>query len=160
MACPPPQGLVHALNVVTGSGRFYNYENEDALSESKLYEGHMLVANNTRADTVRFYMANFEHSHATMRIRGSYNVHVYGFKCEAPSALYVYDSDNVNVFGNGGDGAGGAEMNRCTSRWTLIAFDSATSSALAATRVGRRQRKFATGASLLHPARATALSCS
>ena len=48
-------------------------------------------------------MANFEHSHATMRIRGSYNVHVYGFKCEAPSAVYVFDSDNVNVFGNGGN---------------------------------------------------------
>ena len=109
--------------VVTGSGQFWNWENEDFLYEALRYR-HMLVANNTERDSVQFYQTNFEHAEgaANMQVDRAHNVHMYSFKSENNGytgtphrgyALMISNSHNVNVYGHGGNAmastdAGGA----------------------------------------------------
>ena len=86
--CKPAATLAHALNVITGihritgSGRMWNFENEDFLYEGPAYR-HMLVVNSA-SDMLRFYQLNLEHagSEANCELRGAHNVHIYSFKSE------------------------------------------------------------------------------
>lgn len=123
MPCRPSALLRHPLNVVTGSGQFWNWENEDFLYEGPSYR-HMLVANNTELDLVQFYQTNYEHADgaANMQVDHAHNVHLYSFKSENNGytgnpnrgyALWISHSSNVNVYGHGGNAlastdAGGA----------------------------------------------------
>lgn len=113
MPCRPRAVLRHPLNVVTGSGQFWNWENEDFLYEGFTYR-HMLVANNTERDRVQFYQTNFEHADgaANMQVDRAHNVHMYSFKSENNGytgnprrgyTLWISHSSNVNVYGHGGN---------------------------------------------------------
>jgi len=114
MPCSPSATLSHPLNVVTGSGQFYNWENEDFLYEGRPYR-HMLVVNSTAEDQASFYQTNYEHAdgEADMEVRNAHNVHLYSFKSENDGyggnsfkalTLRIANSSNVNVYGYGGNG--------------------------------------------------------
>jgi hypothetical protein len=113
MPCGAAVVMEHPLLVVSGSGQFYNCENEDFLYEAPSYR-HMLVAGNRPSDRVEFYQANFEHasSETNMQVLNAHNVHLYSFKTENDGygghtqralALMVTDSRNVHVYGHGGN---------------------------------------------------------
>eukprot|EP00931_Biecheleriopsis_adriatica_P004519 TRINITY_DN106178_c0_g1_i1.p1 TRINITY_DN106178_c0_g1~~TRINITY_DN106178_c0_g1_i1.p1 ORF type:complete len:779 (-),score=109.52 TRINITY_DN106178_c0_g1_i1:75-2411(-) len=113
MPCGAAATMEHPLLVVTGSGQFYNCENEDFLYEAPSYR-HMLVTGNRPDDRVEFYQANFEHasSDANMQVLNAYNVHLYSFKTEndiygghtqRALGLMVTHSSNIRVYGHGGN---------------------------------------------------------
>jgi hypothetical protein len=113
MPCTTAVTMEHPLLVVSGSGQFFNCENEDFLYEAPSYR-HMLVANNTPSDRVEFYQANFEHasSEANMQVLNAHNVHLYSFKTENDGygghsqralGLMITHSTNVHVYGHGGN---------------------------------------------------------
>ena len=112
----PPPCKMHArldvpLALITGSGAFYNFYNEDAMGSmvAGSYQGpnyrHVLV-NDT--NSVRFYHLNPEHSvaNANAEFRKSINVSVFGTKSEGHSAtIWVRDCENVFHSGHGGNAA-------------------------------------------------------
>ena len=113
MPCAAAATMHHPLLVVSGSGKFYNAENEDFLYEAPSYR-HMLVARNAPSDRVHFYQGNFEHasSATNMEVLNAHNVHLYSFKTENDMygghtefglGLMITNSRGVRVYGHGGN---------------------------------------------------------
>jgi hypothetical protein len=88
-----------------GGGKWYNFFQESRFGQGKQYR-HILVKG-TRTP-LAFYQCNPEHagSEADMEIRNAANVSIYGLKSEEISpALWIKNSNYVNVFGYGGNAA-------------------------------------------------------
>ncbi|MGD2175900.1 MAG: glycosyl hydrolase family 28-related protein, partial [Candidatus Brocadiaceae bacterium] len=97
--------LSHPQAVVRGSGggRWYNFHADHRGSPHPAYR-HLLVEGTT--EPLRFYQCNPEHSRgeANMELRNARNVCIYGLKGENPTPILVArDTDNVSVFGYGGN---------------------------------------------------------
>lgn len=97
------------LVLVTGSGSFYNFYNEDAMQSMVAGDyqlpsyRHILVSNTTG---VRFYHFNPEHSvsDANSEFRNSRNISVFGTKSEGHSStLWVRDCADIFHTGHGGN---------------------------------------------------------
>ena len=88
-----------------GGGRWYNFYAEFSSDMGPDYR-HLLV--DGTSEPLDFYQCNPEHarSDANMEIRNARNVSIYGLKGEGNfRILWVRDSDNVRVFGYGGNAA-------------------------------------------------------
>jgi len=88
-----------------GGGRWYTFFQESWQRQGPNYR-HLLVDGTTQP--LAFYQCNPEHarSDANMEIRGAQNVSLYGVKGEYNQPiLWIRDSDNVRVFGYGGNAA-------------------------------------------------------
>jgi len=101
----PAPVLSHPQAVITGNGggRWYNFHADHRGSPDPAYR-HLLVEGTT--EPLRFYQCNPEHSpgDANMELRNARNVYIYGLKGESPTPILVArDSDNVSVFGYGGN---------------------------------------------------------
>eukprot|EP00039_Didymoeca_costata_P027201 m.17740 g.17740 ORF g.17740 m.17740 type:complete len:808 (-) comp6096_c0_seq2:45-2468(-) len=98
---------VAKTQIVDGSGRFYNFVNdEDILFTDHTHYRHLLVANKS-ADSPRlvFYTLNLEHaqSEANMQIDHSTGVDIFGLKIEGSlPIIWISDSEDVTLFGLGG----------------------------------------------------------
>lgn len=111
-----PVNMSHPLSVISGSGRFHNFENEDFLYEAPSYRH--LVLNGSK--NLWMYQLNLEHasSEANFEIVNSENIRVYGFKTEPswqsinhgypqahnPSVgFWVRDSKQIEFYSFGGN---------------------------------------------------------
>jgi hypothetical protein len=87
----------------SGGGKWYEFHQDEADYMAAAYR-HLLVRNTRQR--LNFYQFNAEHakSEANAEVRNSANVYFYGFKSESNyPALWVRDSDQVSVFGYGGN---------------------------------------------------------
>jgi len=102
---PPDTNLPLVRIEGSGGGKFYNFYQESHWKHGPGYR-HLLVAN-TR-EPLNFYQLNPEHaqSDANVEFRNATDINVYGLKCEGNYAvLWIRDSNRINVFGFGGNGA-------------------------------------------------------
>lgn len=112
---PPPCKMHVTLDaplvLLTGSGAWYNFYNEDAMGTmvAGSYQGpnyrHILVNDTSE---VNFYHFNPEHSvaNANAEFRKSVNISVFGTKSEGHSAtIWVRDCENVFHSGHAGNAA-------------------------------------------------------
>lgn len=97
-----PRTTPFVLITGKGGGRWYNFNKGGGPAE-KDYR-HVLVKGTTERLDFYHICPEGARSDANMAIRDSRNVSIYGFKCEANAyALWVRNSDNIRVFGYGGN---------------------------------------------------------
>ena len=95
-----------------GGGRWYNFHNIDARSQLPGYR-HLLITD--VKGPFRMYQCNPEHSSGdyNLEIQRSENVTIYGMKAENSGFhrkyLSIKDSNNISVFGYGGNAQGGED---------------------------------------------------
>ena len=88
-----------------GGGRWYNFYNESQRHITPEYR-HLLVKGTT--EPLRFYQCNAENSHSKVNIEldRAQCVTMYGVKGEGNMPiLWAHDSDNIRIFGYGGNAA-------------------------------------------------------
>jgi hypothetical protein len=88
-----------------GGGRWYNFHQESSRGHNINYR-HLLI--NGTDEPLSMYQCNPEHarSDANLEIRGARNVTIYGIKGEYNQPIvWIRDSDNVRIFGYGGNAA-------------------------------------------------------
>lgn len=103
-----PPNNIHPLVYIShnGGGNWYNFYQESPFLTNAPSYRHMLIEGTT--EPLRFYQFNPEHakSEANSEIRNARNVAIYGMKSESNYvALWIRDSDYINLFGYGGNGA-------------------------------------------------------
>lgn len=107
-SCQPSLELNVAKTQIRGTGRFFNFANdEDILFTDHRNYRHLLVTdvNSDADDRVVFYELNLEHamSQANMEVRTAAHVDIFGLKVEGSNTiLWIRDSADVTLFGVGG----------------------------------------------------------
>jgi hypothetical protein len=102
---PPARNSPMVIISNNGGGRWYNYYAEYYTNQGPDYR-HLLV--DGTSEPLYFYQVNPEHARgdSNMEIRNSQYVSIYGLKSEGNyRVLWIRNSDNVCMFGYGGDAA-------------------------------------------------------
>ncbi len=88
-----------------GGGKWYNFNQGQADYMAPGYR-HILIEGTSQE--LSFYQFNPEHAQgeANAEVRNAANVNFYGVKCESNyPVLWIRDSDNINLYGYGGNAA-------------------------------------------------------
>lgn len=102
---PPVRNTPFVVVSGHGGGRWYNFFAEFSTAQGPGYR-HLLV--HGTSEPLTFYQCNAEHarSDANMEVRNAKHVTIYGFKGEGNfRLLWIRDSDDVRVYGYGGNAA-------------------------------------------------------
>mmetsp|Transcript_16975 Transcript_16975/g.18899 ORF Transcript_16975/g.18899 Transcript_16975/m.18899 type:complete len:535 (+) Transcript_16975:138-1742(+) len=102
--CKNATNITVPLNFVSGSGRFYNFYQENWQYQDP-GSRHLQLVN---ASNIRCYQCNTEHGRGdtNFEISNSHHIDIYGVKSEGNfPVLWIKDSNFVSVYGYGGNAA-------------------------------------------------------